>query len=49
MKLSPLKEYLKGFKSGYENNEYLNTDFKDNSINKIKIHRVFAVYENSMN
>ena len=40
------KEYHKGFKSGYENNEYLNIDFKDNSDNKIKINRVFTeVYE----
>ena len=41
-----IKEYHKGFKSGYENNEYLNTDFNDNSDNKIKINRVFTeVYE----
>jgi hypothetical protein len=40
------KEYHKGFKSGYENNEYLNTDFNDNSDNKIKINRVFTeVYD----
>lgn len=41
-----IKEYHKGFKSGYENNECLNTDFNDNSDNKIKINRVFTeVYE----
>lgn len=41
-----IKEYHKGFKSGYENNEYLNTDFNDNSNNKIKINSVFTeVYE----
>jgi hypothetical protein len=40
------KEYHKGFKEGYENNNYLNIDFVDNSDNKIKINRVFAeVYE----